>query len=479
MQMDEAQCYRAMLSRDRRFDGRFFTGVLTTGIYCRPVCPARAPRRENATFFPCAAAAEEAGFRPCLRCRPETAPGTPAWNGSSATVARALRLIEDGALDDGGIDALAGRLGVSSRHLRRLFDEHLGASPISVALTRRLHFARRLLRDTTLPMTEVAFSAGFSSLRRFNDAAQKAWRAAPTAVRRREPSPSRGTIELTLGYREPFAWNALLGFLRARAIAGIEVIDGDVYRRAIRFGDAAGVVEVRPSSEAPALVLSVPIDFARDLGNISRRARRLFDLDADPAAIAGVLAREPLLSRHVTKKPGLRVPGAWDPFELAIRAILGQQVSVKGASTLAARLVHAIAPAIDTGDARLDRVFPSAERLMNARLDRVGLTSARAATIRRFASAVASGELRLEPGSSLDESVEAMTAIEGIGRWTAHYIAMRALGEPDAFPASDLGIRKALAQGGTLLSERGVTERAEPWRPWRAYAAMWLWGTLA
>ena len=479
MEMDESQCYRAMLSRDRRFDGRFYTGVLTTGIYCRPVCPARAPRRENATFFACAAAAEEAGFRPCLRCRPETAPGTPAWDGASTTVARALRLIDAGALDADGIDDLAHRLGVSARHLRRLFDEHLGASPISVALTRRLHFARRLLTDTMLPMTEVAFSAGFSSLRRFNDAALKAWRVPPTAVRRRERGPRRGVIELTLGYREPFDWTALLTFLSARAIAGVEAIEGSVYRRAIRFGDAAGVVEVRPSATEPALVLSVPIDCARDLGGIVRKARRLFDLDADPVAIGAALTRDPTLARLVRKRPGLRVPGAWDHFELAIRAILGQQVSVKGASTLAARLVRALGPELETGVPRLDRSFPSARRVATGALDGVGLTSARAATIRRFASAVASGTLRIESASSLEDAVETMTSIEGIGNWTAQYIAMRALGEPDAFPASDLGIRKALAVSGAMPSERTVAERAESWRPWRAYAAMWLWGSLA
>ncbi|MGK2857928.1 MAG: AlkA N-terminal domain-containing protein [Thermoanaerobaculia bacterium] len=478
MQMDESQCYRAMLSRDRRFDGRFFTGVRTTGIYCRPVCPARAPRRENATYFPCAAAAEEAGFRPCLRCRPETAPGTPAWDGSSTTVARALRLIDDGALDDGGIDHLATRLGVSSRHLRRLFEEHLGASPISVALTRRLHFARRLLTDTTLPMTEVAFSAGFSSLRRFNDAAVKAWRMAPTSVRRRAPGASRGVIELTLGYREPFDWDGLLGFLRARAIAGVELIEGNVYRRTVRHGDAAGVVEIRPDGTAPALRLSVPIDFARDLGAIARRARRLFDLDADPVAIGAALSRDPFLARLVKRNPGRRVPGCWDPFELAVRAILGQQVSVKGASTLAARLVRSLGPAVESGDERLDRVFPSSETVARSRLDDVGLTVARAATIRRFASAMATHELRLDSASSLDAAVTAMTSIEGIGPWTAHYIAMRAMGEPDAFPASDLGVRKALADNGALPGERSVLRRAEGWRPWRAYAAMLLWGSL-
>ena len=478
MQMDEAQCYRAMLSRDRRFDGRFFTGVRTTGIYCRPICPARAPRRENPTYFPCAAAAEEAGFRPCLRCRPETAPGTAAWAGSSTTVARALRLIDDGALDAGDIDALSHRLGVSSRHLRRLFDEHLGASPISVALTRRLHFARRLLTETTLSMSEVAFGAGFSSLRRFNDAALNAWRVAPTAVRRRDKGPARGVIELTLGYREPFDWKGLLGFLSLRAIAGIETIEGDVYRRAVRLGGAAGIVEVRPSASGSTLLLSVPIDFARDLGTIVGRTRRLFDLDADPLAIGTALGRDPLLSRLVKGRPGLRVPGAWDPFELAIRAILGQQVSVKGASTLAARLVRALGPAVETADVRLDRVFPSPERVAESDLDGVGLTSSRAATIRRLAAAISAGDIRLESASSLEDGVGAMTSIEGIGNWTAQYIAMRALGEPDAFPAGDLGIRKALARNGEIPSERIVLERAEAWRPWRAYVAMWLWGSL-
>jgi AraC family transcriptional regulator of adaptative response / DNA-3-methyladenine glycosylase II len=478
MQMDEAQCYRAMLARDRRFDGRFFTGVLTTGTYCRPVCPARAPRRENATYFACAAAAEEAGFRPCLRCRPETAPGTAAWAGSSTTVARALRLIDDGALDDRSIDDLARRLGVSSRHVRRLFDEHLGASPIAVALTRRLHLARRLLTDTALPITEVAQSAGFASLRRFNDAALKAWRVAPTAVRRREPKAAHGTIELTLGYREPFDWKAILGFLRMRAIAGVEVIDGDVYRRTIRSGRSAGIVEVRSGRSAATLLLSVPIDFAQALGTIVLRARRLFDLDADPSAITAALSRDRGLAPLVRRRPGLRVPGAWDPFELAIRAILGQQVSVKGASTLAARLVQSLGSSVETGNDLLDRIFPSAERVAAADLNDVGLTSARAATIRRFAAAVSSGAVRLDSAGSLNDAVAAMTSIEGIGNWTAHYIAMRALGEPDAFPASDLGIRKALGTGGEPVSERNARERAEAWRPWRAYAAMWLWGSL-
>jgi AraC family transcriptional regulator of adaptative response / DNA-3-methyladenine glycosylase II len=479
MQLDDDQCYRAMLSRDRRFDGRFFTGVKTTGIYCRPVCPARAPKRENATYFLCAAAAEEAGYRPCLRCRPETAPGTPAWNGASATVARALRLIDDGVLDEGSIDDLAVRLGVSARHLRRLFDEHLGASPVSVALTRRLHFARRLLVDTSLPMTEVAFGAGFSSIRRFNDAALKAWRVPPTAVRRRETSRARGAIELTLGYREPFDWRGLLDFLAPRAIRGVELVEGGVYRRTVRAGDACGVIEVRRDETVPALRLSVPIELAPAVGSIVRRARRLFDLDADPVAIGAALSRDRRLARLVKKRPGLRVPGAWDPFELGVRAILGQQVSVKGASTLAARLVHALAPEVDVGDERLNRVFPSAERVAEASLEGIGLTSARAATILRFARAVAAGELRLEPAASLDDAVAALTSVEGIGPWTAHYVAMRSLGEPDAFPAGDLGIRKALADAAAIPGEREVAGRAERWRPWRAYAAMWLWGSLA
>lgn len=330
-----------------------------------------------------------------------------------------------------------------------------------------------------MPMDDArCCRAMLSRGRKFDDAAVKAWRMPPGAVRRGEPGHATGLIELTLAYREPFDWSGLLGFLGARAIAGIERIEGNVYRRAIRCGTATGVVEVEPSESSPSLRLSVPIDFARELGSIVRRARRLFDLDAYPAAIGEALAGDRILSSLVKERPGLRVPGCWDPFELAVRAILGQQVSVKGASTLAARLVRALGPAVDCGDPGLDRVFPSADRVAQATLADVGLTSSRAATIRRFAAAVATGALRLESASSLDEAVAAMTSIEGIGPWTAHYIAMRALGEPDAFPASDLGIRKALAESGEMPNERGVLRRAEAWRPWRAYAAMWLWGSL-
>ena len=477
MELDPAACYRAFASRDRRFDGRFFAAVLSTGIYCRPGCPARLPRPRNVRFFACAAAAEEAGFRPCLRCRPETAPGSPAWLGTSATASRALRLIADGQLDHGGVGSLAARLGVGARHLRRLFAAHVGASPLAVAGTRRAHFARRLLDETDLPMSEIAVAAGFGSTRRFNHAIRDTFRRTPGELRRargRQPHADGAEgLALRLPCRPPLDWDAMLAFLGARAIPGVEAVEDGAYRRTIEVDGVRGSLEARALPGEHALALRLRLSAPRELIGVAERAGRLFDLHADTAAIAAHLARDPLLRRALAGR-AVRVPSAWDPFELAVRAVLGQQVSVRGAVTLAGRLVRACGAPLAAGGG-LTHLFPSPARLAEADLAKIGLTRARARALRALATAVRDRTLRFDSLSTLEEAVAKLAALPGIGAWTAHVVAMRALGEPDAFPAGDLGVRRALARGGELPSARAVEARAEAWRPWRAYAVMALW----
>ena len=479
MILDPAHCYEAVLSRDRRFDGRFFAGVVTTGVYCRPICPVRPAKPENVRWFACAAAAEAAGFRPCRRCRPETAPGTPAWTGTAAVVSRALRLIAAGALDDGGVDGLADRLGVGTRQLRRLFAEHLGASPARVARARRVHFARTLIAETDLPMAEVAFAAGFGSVREFNHALRTTWRRSPSELRRtrgaRGPLADGADLVVRLPYRSPLDWPGLLGFLAPRATPGVETVADGVYRRTIAIGDAPGTIEVRAASGEPHLLMRVRLPRPERLLRVVERARRLFDLDADPALIATHLARSRALAPLIVRRPGLRVPGAWDGFELAVRAILGQQVTVRGATTLAGRLVAEFGTPLPRAEDGLTHRFPEPARLADADLALIGLPRARAATIRALAAAIACGELTLDGSRDLGDAVSRLVAIPGIGTWTAHYVAMRALGEPDAFPAADLGLRRALGHGGARLASARVAELAEAWRPWRAYAALHLW----
>ena len=481
--LDPARCYAAVRSRDRRFDGRFFAGVVTTGVYCRPVCPVRPAKPENVRWFACAAAAEAAGFRPCRRCRPEASPGTPAWSGTSAVVARALRLIAAGALDEGGVDGLADRLGLGARQLRRLFATHLGASPAEVARARRAHFARTLLDETDLPMAEVAFSAGFGSIRDFNHALRATFGRTPTALRRargrRGPVANHGGVTVRLAFRPPLDWSGLLGFLAPRATPGVEAVADGVYRRTIAIGDGAGTIEVRAAAGEPHLLMRVRLARPERLLQVVARARRLFDLDADPVPIADHLAASPELTPLVARRPGLRVPGAWDAFELAVRAVLGQQVTVRGATTLAGRLVRAFGTPLDRAEDGLTHLFPRPEALADADLAALGLPRARAATIRALAGAVASGEVVLDASRGLEDAVARLAAVPGIGAWTAHYIAMRALGEPDAFPAADLGLRRALGNGAGRLAPARVAERAEAWRPWRAYAVMHLWAGLA
>jgi AraC family transcriptional regulator of adaptative response / DNA-3-methyladenine glycosylase II len=477
MEIDATRCYRALLSKDARFDGRFFVGVTSTGIYCRPICPAPTPKPRNVRFFSCAAAAQTAGFRPCLRCRPETAPGTPAWVGTSAVVSRALRLLAQGALDDGDVESLAARLGLGARHLRRLFDEHLGASPRAIWQAQRAHFARRLIDETRLPMTEIALSAGFRSVRQFNHAMRRTFGAAPTTLRRRgRPPTTAPDLTVRLPFRLPFDWTRLLAYLAGRAIGGVESVSDDTYRRTIALRDGAGILTVRrPTRDANHLLLCVDGPGTATLFETVARVRRLFDLDADPRHVVAHLRRDPVLAAQIRRAPGLRLPGAWDPYELAVRAILGQQVSVAAATTMAGRLAARFGTPITTSDPALTHIFPSPAVLRDAPVERIGLPAARAETIRTLAAAVCDGIVPFDGSQSLDDVVERLCDLPGIGPWTANYVAMRGLAEPDAFPAGDLGLRRALANGAGLPTAAHVLARAERWRPWRGYAAMHLW----
>ncbi len=471
---------RARLSRDARFDGRFFIGVCTTGIYCRPICPANLPRSENVTFFPTAAAASEAGFRPCLRCRPECAPGTPAWAGTSTTVQRGLRLIAAGALDDGTIEQLAERLGVTSRHLRRLFSRHVGASPLAVAHTQRLHFAKRLIDQTALPMRDICVAAGFGSIRRFNDAFRRTYGRPPSELRRNgQGTPGSGrTLDLLLTYREPYGWDRLLDFFAARAIPGVERVIDDRYERVVRVGAQHGLITVRDVGGA--LSLSASGIATENLFPVVQRVRGLFDVDAPIDDIAEVLGRDERLRRWLADNPGVRVPGAWDGWELAVRAILGQQVSVQAATTFAGRIAARYGDRVTTegaGDTP-DRLFPTPGQLARARLETTGVIRSRAQSIRDLARAVESGDVSFGAGQSVEEFRTRLMALRGIGEWTADYVAMRALKNPDAFPSADLGLLRAFgAAPGKRLRRAELVALAEHWRPWRAYAALLAWNS--
>jgi AraC family transcriptional regulator, regulatory protein of adaptative response / DNA-3-methyladenine glycosylase II len=481
MKLNADSCYHAVRSRDPRFDGRFFTAVRSTGIYCRPVCPAPTPKRENVVFYVCAAAAEEAGFRPCRRCHPEAAPGTPAWLGTSATVARALRLIASGALDDGSVDDLAERVGVGSRHLRRLFQEELGTTPVAIAQTHRAHFARRLLDETTLPVTEIAYSAGFKSLRRFNDVTLRSFGQPPSALRRstkRDTRVQSGALRLRLPFRPPFDWDTLIAFLAEHATPGVEHVTRDAYRRTFVSGTSVGTVEVRPVRGATHLELRVTPAETQGLARLVERARNLFDCAADPLQIGIHLRGDALLAPLVDRWPGLRVPGAWDGFEVSVRTILGQQVTVRGATRLAGRVAERFGNAIEGGE-ELTRLFPEPVALVEADLEGVGLPKARATAIRTLAAAVLEGRLSLDASTGLESTIARLVELPGVGPWTAHSIAMRALGEPDAFPSGDLALRKAISSDRVPAAEAELIARSETWRPWRAYAAMYLWKSVA
>ena len=479
MDMDRTACYRAISTRDARFDGRLFVAVRTTGIYCRPICPARTPRLENVAFFASAAAAQEAGFRPCLRCRPEVSPDLAYWRGTSHTVSRALALIEAGGLDARDVEGLASRLGVGARQLRRLFLRHVGASPIAVAQTRRVLLAKQLIHETSLPMAQVALAAGFGSIRRFNETFQKMFGRSPATLRRhRDKARSGGhALSVRLAYRPPYDWDAMLSFLERRAIPGVEAVDGHSYRRTIAIGDHAGTIRVAPADRSR---IDVTIRFPdmSALAQIIARVRRVFDLAADPEMIGAHLAGDPALAPLIAARPGLRVPGAWDGFELAMRAIFGQQITVTAATKLLGRLVElhgAPLPPSMQGEG-LSHLFPSPARVAKLDPATLAMPGARALAVKSLAHAVSADPWIFSPSADLAGAITKLRALPGIGEWTAQYIAMRELREPDAFPAADIGLLRAMADAdGRRPSPAELLARAEAWRPWRAYAALHLW----
>lgn len=473
MELSQQVCSRARLTRDARFDGKFFIGVLSTKIYCRPICPARTAKESNVRYFPTAAAAAESGFRPCLRCRPECSPGTPAWLGTPSTVSRALKLISESGLDDGGVESLAEKLGVGSRHLRRLFLQHLGASPSAVAKTQRLHFAKKLIDETQLPMSEIALAAGYGCVRRFNAAFRNTYKRTPTQIRKlakRSNEQAANQYVFRLRYRQPFHWAGMLDFLALRATPGVESVEDGRYRRSISLDGERGWIEVSCDAPNDALVARVQIGSPRSLFPIIERVRAMFDLNADWLSIARALQGEPALSGRLASEPGLRVPGCWDGFELAVRAIFGQQVSVKGATTLAGRIAAQYGEPFQAADG-LTHIFPTAKALSNMKAANAGMPASRVETIRKLSRAVCDSVITFTADTDADELRHRLCQIPGIGPWTAQYVAMRALGQPDAFPFGDLGLLKALQ----LRSARELEQRSEAWRPWRAYAAMYLW----
>ena len=473
MTLDWQVCSRARLSRDARFDGKFFIGVKGSGVYCRPICPAPTAKEKNVRYFSTAAAAAEAGFRPCLRCRPEASPATPAWCGTSNTVSRALRLIGETGLEGGGVEALAERLGIGSRHLRRLFLKHLGATPTAVAHTRRLHFAKKLIDETNLPMSQVAIASGFGCVRRFNAAIQKTYKRTPTRIRRLvRPAASQPENEylFLLRFRPPYHWNGMLAFLAKRAIPGVEAVEQGTYGRSISLSGRHGYFEVSLAERMDALAVRIQFPDPCSLFFIVERIRAMFDLGADWVDIARTLKSDPALTERVRSAPGLRVPGCWDGFELATRAIVGQVISVPSATAIAGRIAKKFGKPF-TGAGKLTHLFPTPEVLASADLSSVGLTKARAETIRTLARAVCDGRIRFEGIVETDDFLARLCEISGIGTWTAQYVAMRALGEPDAFPAGDLGLLHTL----NLTNSRELVRRSEAWRPWRAYATMYLW----
>lgn len=479
MDIDDEVCYRALIARDTRFDGVFFVGVKTTGIYCRPVCTAKTPGRRSCRFFTSAALAEQAGFRPCLRCRPELAPGHAPVDSTRTIAWAAAARIEAGTLSNGGsLEELAAGLGLSSRQLRRSVQKELGVSPVELAQTNRLLLAKRLIAETQLPMVEVAFAAGFESVRRFNALFRSHYRLTPSMLRRSSSmAVASDCLRLSLAYRPPLDWAAMLRFLTVRAIPGVECVTGVTYQRTVGVGEHRGWIRVSPGANRNLLAVELSTALAPALPLILVRLRNLFDLDARPDIIAGHLALDPLLARRLKHHPGLRVPGAFDSFELGMRAILGQQVSVRGASTLAGRFAQRFGEVIETPLPCLNRIAPTAETLSTARsatLAVLGLPSARAESLRKLASAVTRRQIDLDPGIDPTAIVARLVELPGIGPWTVEYIAMRALRWPDAFPVGDLGLVKASG----LKSAKALAKVAERWRPWRAYAAMHLWESL-
>jgi AraC family transcriptional regulator of adaptative response / DNA-3-methyladenine glycosylase II len=485
MNLDREMCSRARLARDARFDGQFYIAVLSTRIYCRPICPSRTSREENVRYFPTAAAAAEAGFRPCLRCRPECSPGTPASFGTSNTVSRALRLIGETGLEEGGVEILAERLGIGPRHLRRLFLRYLGATPSAVAQTRRLQFAKKLIDETALPMTEIAFASGFGCVRRFNAAIRRTYRRTPTQIRRlaRQPAVQAGGNQLSaiksanqylfrLHFRPPLAWSSMLAFLAHRATPGVEVVEGGTYRRSISLNGTNGYVEVCRDDANHSLL--VRLDFAdpRSLFLIIERIRAMFDLNADWATIVQTLRADLALAPHLDCDPGLRVPGCWNAFELATLAILSQRTRRQRAASMASRIATTLGKPL-AGAPGITHVFPTPEVLADADLLSIAVPAGQAQAIRSLSRAVCDGKIRFQLNADTDSLLASLGELPGIDGGTAQYIAMRTLREPDSFPSADLGLIRSL----NLKNSRELAKRAEAWRPWRAYAAMYLWNS--
>lgn len=476
MEMTRQDYYRALKAQDARFDGRFYICVSSTGIYCRPICPARLTRLENCSFVKSAAEAEENGYRPCLRCRPETAPDSPARLGTQATTRKALRMMSKAAADGDSLESLSDRLGVSSRHLRRLFNEHLGASPKSIIQTERFAIARQLLVETRLPISQVAMASGFGSIRRFNDAIKKAFGCTPGDFRKKrtyKPTDGPG-LRVLLGYRPPYDFDAMLGYLKGRAIPGVEVVDDTSWRRAISLDGVRGTVSISHDEKKHRLVADFHMTGPVVIVDGIARVKDLFDLDAAPAEIQGHLENDPALGKSIKARPGLRVPGAWDPFELVIRAIIGQQISVAGARTLLGRLAEAFGAPVELGGT-LTHLFPEPEDLVNKDLQGIGLTKTRAATLAAVATAFARDKDYIHTSMEAHEASQRLLAIKGIGPWTAEYVILRALRNPDAFPASDLILMKSAG----AKKPGDLEAQAEAWRPWRGYAAQHLWASYS
>jgi AraC family transcriptional regulator of adaptative response / DNA-3-methyladenine glycosylase II len=471
MALDNDSCLRALRTRDRRFDGRLFAAVVTTGIYCRPICPVRPAKRENLRFFSSAAAAEAQGYRPCLRCRPERAPGFAGVDAISRLVGAAIAGIEEHALSSAKVSELAGSLGVSDRHLRRATHAELGVSPIELAQTQRLLLAKRLLAETSLSQTQIAFASGFGSVRRFNALVKSRYGLCPRALRER--GVRTAGLHCQLEFRPPLAWPQLLAYLGARAIPSIELVDSSCYRRTVSIAGHEGWIAVSLADSGCALDLELSPSLIPVIGAVVVRVKRLFDLGAEPDAVRAHLESDPILADAVRRVPGLRVPGAFDGFEIAVRAILGQQVSVRAATTLAGRWAQGFGEPIATPYADLNRLSPTASRVAAATAGQIaalGMVATRARAIVDLAALVASDQLSLGYAPRIEDSIEALQRIPGVGAWTAQYIAMRALQWPDAFPSADLVLRKAAS-----LSEPQLRARAAAWRPWRAYAAHYLW----